>query len=165
MHCKYLFLISICLLFNEMFSKQGQCTKDLFSENISLIIFLTPLANCFSLHVSLSLPASDDDEARILVVGIRGLSPDSSHADLLSGRKDGGQERQRDVKTDIETRAQELLGAEVLQYCITLREGTSYDFWGGIYGTCLFSVSIINFIPLNLAFLSSLATILTMDPT
>ncbi|XP_059392476.1 uncharacterized protein LOC132125210 [Carassius carassius] len=117
----------------------------------------------------------DIDEVRILVVGIRGQSRFSA-ADLLSGRKDGGQEDREIVKTpvitdgarrmmlvtgpnlceedaarqtfttalflsspgphavlmllnledqqsqqcDIEKRAQELLGAEVLQYCIVL---------------------------------------------
>ncbi len=125
--------------------------------------------------VSLCLSASDDDEVRILVVGIRGQSRFIA-ADLLSGRKDGGQEDREIVKTpvitdearrmmlvtgpnlceedtarqtfttalflsspgphavlmvlnledqqsqqcDIEKRAQELLGAEVLQYCIVL---------------------------------------------
>ncbi|XP_052453226.1 uncharacterized protein LOC128014026 [Carassius gibelio] len=117
----------------------------------------------------------DIDEVRILVVGVRGQSRFSA-ADLLSGRKDGGQEDREIVKTpvitdgarrmmlvtgpnlceedaarqtfttalflsspgphavlmllnledqqsqqcDIEKRAQELLGAEVLQYCIVL---------------------------------------------
>ncbi|KAF4094744.1 hypothetical protein G5714_023822 [Onychostoma macrolepis] len=119
--------------------------------------------------------ASDEDEVRILVVGVRGQSRFVA-ADLLSGRKDGGQEDREIVKTpvitdearrmmlvtgpnlceedtarqtfttalflsspgphavlmvlnledqqsqqcDIEKRAQELLGAEVLQYCIVL---------------------------------------------
>ncbi|XP_016405945.1 uncharacterized protein LOC107738669 [Sinocyclocheilus rhinocerous] len=119
--------------------------------------------------------ASHDEALRILVVGIRGQSRFSA-ADLLSGRKDGGQEDREIVKTpvitdearrmmlvtgpnlceedtarqtfttalflsspgphavlmllnledqqsqqcDIVKRAQELLGAEVLQYCIVL---------------------------------------------
>ncbi|XP_042609197.1 uncharacterized protein LOC109109223 [Cyprinus carpio] len=119
--------------------------------------------------------ASHDETLRILVVGVRGQSRFSA-ADLLSGRKDGGQEDREIVKTpvitdgarrmmlvtgpnlceedterqtfttalflsspgphavlmvlnledqqsqqcDIEKRAQELLGAEVLQYCIVL---------------------------------------------
>ncbi|XP_016086247.1 GTPase IMAP family member 6-like [Sinocyclocheilus grahami] len=118
---------------------------------------------------------SHEDEVRILIVGIRGQSRFSA-ADLLSGRKDGGQEDREIVKTpvitdearrmmlvtgpnlceedtarqtfttalflsspgphavlmflnledqqsqqcDIVKRAQELLGAEVLQYCIVL---------------------------------------------
>ncbi|RXN34867.1 GTPase IMAP family member 6-like protein [Labeo rohita] len=125
--------------------------------------------------VSLSLPDFHDDEVRVLIVGIRGQSRFSA-ADLLSGRKDGGQEDREIVKTpvitdegrrmmlvtgpnlceedtarqtfttalsllspgphavlivlnledqqsqqcDIVKRAQELLGAEVLQYCIVL---------------------------------------------
>ncbi|XP_050955609.1 uncharacterized protein LOC127156668 isoform X2 [Labeo rohita] len=116
-----------------------------------------------------------DDEVRVLIVGIRGQSRFSA-ADLLSGRKDGGQEDREIVKTpvitdegrrmmlvtgpnlceedtarqtfttalsllspgphavlivlnledqqsqqcDIVKRTQELLGAEVLQYCIVL---------------------------------------------
>ncbi|XP_059402355.1 uncharacterized protein LOC132133515 [Carassius carassius] len=119
--------------------------------------------------------ASRDDEVRILMVGIRGQSRFKA-SDLLSGRKDGGQEDREIVKTpvitdgarrmmlvtglnlceentarhtfstalflsspgphavlmllnledqqsqqcDIEKRAQELLGAEVMQYCIVL---------------------------------------------
>ncbi|XP_016414441.1 uncharacterized protein LOC107745113, partial [Sinocyclocheilus rhinocerous] len=119
--------------------------------------------------------ASRDDEVRILMVGSRGQSRFSA-ADLLSGRKDGGQEDREIVKTpvitdearrmmlitgpnlceedttrqtfttalflsspgphavlmllnledqqsqqcDIVKRAQELLGAEVLQHCIVL---------------------------------------------
>ncbi len=122
-----------------------------------------------------SLPASLDEEVRILLVGVSGRSRFIA-ADLLSGRKDGGQEDREMVKTpvitdearrmmlvtgpnlceedtarqtfttalflsspgphvvlmilnledqqsqqcDIEKRAQELLGAEVLQYCIVL---------------------------------------------
>ncbi|XP_026094106.1 uncharacterized protein LOC113066426 [Carassius auratus] len=119
--------------------------------------------------------ASREDEVRILMVGIRGQSRFSA-SDLLSGRKDGGQEDREIEKTpvitdgarrmmlvtgsnlceehterqtfttalflsspgphvvlmllnledqqsqqcDIEKRAQELLGAEVMQYCIVL---------------------------------------------
>ncbi len=129
----------------------------------------------YPLALMVSLPASHDDEVRILLVGIRGQSRFIA-ADLLSGRKDGGQEDREIVKTpvitdearrmmlvtgpnlceedtarqtfttalflsspgphavlmvlnledqqsqqcDIEKRAQELLGAEVLQYCIVL---------------------------------------------
>ncbi|XP_048013894.1 uncharacterized protein LOC125246860 [Megalobrama amblycephala] len=117
----------------------------------------------------------DDDDVRILIVGIRGDSRFSA-ADILSGRTDGGQEDREIVKTpvitdegrrmmlvtgpnlceedtarqsfttalflsspgphavlmvlnledeeseqcDVVKRAQELLGAEVLQYCIVL---------------------------------------------
>ncbi|XP_058623570.1 uncharacterized protein LOC131534605 [Onychostoma macrolepis] len=133
-----------------------------------LIIFI------LAFHIT-SSEASDEDEVRILVVGVRGQSRFVA-ADLLSGRKDGGQEDREIVKTpvitdearrmmlvtgpnlceedtarqtfttalflsspgphavlmvlnledqqsqqcDIEKRAQELLGAEVLQYCIVL---------------------------------------------
>ncbi|XP_016414440.1 GTPase IMAP family member 7-like [Sinocyclocheilus rhinocerous] len=124
---------------------------------------------------SIQVEASHDDEVRILMVGSRGQSRFSA-ADLLSGRKDGGQEDREIVKTpvitdearrmmlitgpnlceedttrqtfttalflsspgphavlmllnledqqsqqcDIVKRAQELLGAEVLQHCIVL---------------------------------------------
>ncbi|XP_051740963.1 uncharacterized protein LOC127507704 [Ctenopharyngodon idella] len=124
---------------------------------------------------SIQVEASRDDVVRILIVGIRGHSRFSA-ADILSGRKDGGQEDREIVKTpvitdegrrmmlvtgpnlceedtarqsfttalflsspgphavlmvlnledeaseqcDIVKRAQELLGAEVLQYCIVL---------------------------------------------
>ncbi|XP_048013896.1 GTPase IMAP family member 9-like [Megalobrama amblycephala] len=125
---------------------------------------------------SIQVEAShDDDDVRILIVGIRGDSRFSA-ADILSGRTDGGQEDREIVKTpvitdegrrmmlvtgpnlceedtarqsfttalflsspgphavlmvlnledeeseqcDVVKRAQELLGAEVLQYCIVL---------------------------------------------
>ncbi|XP_050955611.1 uncharacterized protein LOC127156670 [Labeo rohita] len=121
---------------------------------------------------SIHVDASHDEALRILIVGIRGQSRFSA-ADLLSGRKDGGQEDREIVKTpvitdegrmmlvtgpnlceedtarqtfttalflsspgphavlmvlenqqsqqcDIVKRAQELLGEEVLQYCIVL---------------------------------------------
>ncbi|ROI37133.1 GTPase IMAP family member 6 [Anabarilius grahami] len=122
-----------------------------------------------------NISSRDDDDVRILIVGIRGDSRFSA-ADILSGRKDGGQEDREIVKTlvitdegrrmmlvtgpnlceedtarqsfttalflsspgphavlmvlnledeeseqcDVVKRAQELLGAEVLQYCIVL---------------------------------------------
>ncbi|KAK2867696.1 hypothetical protein Q8A67_025813 [Cirrhinus molitorella] len=125
--------------------------------------------------MSVQAEATRDDEMRILIVGTRGQSRFSA-ADLLSGRKDGGQEDREIVKTpviteeghrmmlvtgpnlceentarqtlttavflsspgphavlmvlnledqqsqqcDIVKRAQELLGEEVLQYCIVL---------------------------------------------
>ncbi|XP_051740960.1 uncharacterized protein LOC127507702 isoform X4 [Ctenopharyngodon idella] len=129
-----------------------------------------------AIHImSVQAEASRDDDVRILIVGIRGHSRFSA-ADILSGRKDGGQEDREIVKTpvitdegrrmmlvtgpnlceedtarqsfttalflsspgphavlmvlnledeaseqcDIVKRAQELLGAEVLQYCIVL---------------------------------------------
>ncbi|XP_042608730.1 GTPase IMAP family member 6-like [Cyprinus carpio] len=134
----------------------------------------TLLILTLAFHIS-SSEASGDEALRILVVGVRGQSRFSA-ADLLSGRKDGGQEDREIVKTpvitdgarrmmlvtgpnlceedterqtfttalflsspgpyavlmvlnledqqsqqcDIEKRAQELLGAEVLQYCIVL---------------------------------------------
>ncbi|KAK9951884.1 hypothetical protein ABG768_017758 [Culter alburnus] len=127
-------------------------------------------------NTSIQVEAShDDDDVRILIVGIRGDSRFSA-ADILSGRTDGGQEDREIVKTpvitdegrrmmlvtgpnlceedtarqsfttalflsspgphavlmvlnledeeseqcDVVKRAQELLGAEVLQYCIVL---------------------------------------------
>ncbi|XP_043084577.1 uncharacterized protein LOC122331152 isoform X3 [Puntigrus tetrazona] len=128
-------------------------------------------------HITFKVEASrdDDDEVRILVVGVRGQSRFIA-ADLLSGRRDGGQEDGEIVKTpvitdeagrtmlvtgpnlceedaerqtfttalfhsspgphavlmvlnledqqsgqcDVKKRAQEMLGAEVLQYCIVL---------------------------------------------
>ncbi|XP_042571817.1 uncharacterized protein LOC122135663 [Cyprinus carpio] len=138
-------------------------------RSLSLKLFI------FFLLFPCSSHNDDDDEVRILMVGIRGQSRFSA-ADLLSGRKDGGQEDREIVKTpvitdearrmmlitgpnlceedterqtfitalflsspgphavlmllnledqqsqqcDIVKRAQELLGAEVLQYCIVL---------------------------------------------
>ncbi|KAK9951880.1 hypothetical protein ABG768_017754 [Culter alburnus] len=126
-------------------------------------------------HMTSSEASHDDDDVRILIVGIRGDSRFSA-ADILSGRTDGGQEDREIVKTpvitdegrrmmlvtgpnlceedtarqsfttalffsspgphavlmvlnledeeseqcDVVKRAQELLGAEVLQYCIVL---------------------------------------------
>ncbi|CAM4733750.1 unnamed protein product [Leuciscus chuanchicus] len=130
-----------------------------------------------SIHVEASHDDDDDDddEVRILIVGMRGDSRFSA-ADILSGRKDGGQEDREIVKTpvitddgrrmmlvtgpnlceddtarqsfttalflsspgphavlmllnledqeseecDVVKRVQELLGPEVLQYCIVL---------------------------------------------
>ncbi|XP_051740957.1 uncharacterized protein LOC127507702 isoform X2 [Ctenopharyngodon idella] len=127
-----------------------------------------------AIHI-MSVQAAASHDVRILIVGIRGHSRFSA-ADILSGRKDGGQEDREIVKTpvitdegrrmmlvtgpnlceedtarqsfttalflsspgphavlmvlnledeaseqcDIVKRAQELLGAEVLQYCIVL---------------------------------------------
>ncbi|XP_043084575.1 uncharacterized protein LOC122331152 isoform X1 [Puntigrus tetrazona] len=140
--------------------------------NLFLIIIL---AFRIFLSSEASLDDDDDDEVRILAVGVRGQSRFIA-ADLLSGRRDGGQEDGEIVKTpvitdeagrtmlvtgpnlceedaerqtfttalfhstpgphavlmvlnledqqsgqcDVKKRAQEMLGAEVLQYCIVL---------------------------------------------
>ncbi|XP_016086249.1 uncharacterized protein [Sinocyclocheilus grahami] len=55
-----------------------------------------------SFSSSASLQNSHEDEVRILIVGIRGQSRFSA-ADLLSGRKDGGQEDREFVKTPVIT--------------------------------------------------------------
>ncbi|XDV53532.1 hypothetical protein PO909_022008, partial [Leuciscus waleckii] len=57
-----------------------------------------------ALHImSVQAEAShDDDEVRILIVGMRGDSRFSA-ADILSGRKDGGQEDREIVKTPVIT--------------------------------------------------------------
>ncbi|XP_056090899.1 GTPase IMAP family member 3-like [Rhinichthys klamathensis goyatoka] len=55
-----------------------------------------------SIHVEASHDDDDDDEVRILIVGMRGDSRFSA-AEILSGRKAGGQEDREIVKTPVMT--------------------------------------------------------------
>ncbi|XP_043084584.1 uncharacterized protein LOC122331154 [Puntigrus tetrazona] len=138
-------------------------------------LFFTLILAFHTIAVQAEASRDDDDEVRILAVGVRGQSRFIA-ADLLSGRRDGGQEDGEIVKTpvitdeagrtmlvtgpnlceedaerqtfttalfhstpgphavlmvlnledqqsgqcDVKKRAQEMLGAEVLQYCIVL---------------------------------------------
>ncbi|RXN34884.1 GTPase IMAP family member 6-like protein [Labeo rohita] len=163
-------------------SRMGQVNTQLTSDSCSKATMLSLLSgprqrhhNFSAVLLFLAFFASHVDEVRILLVGIRGESRFSA-ADLLSGRKDSGQEDREIVKTpvitdegrrmmlvtgpnlceedtarqtfttalslsspgphavlivlnledqqsqqcDIVKRAQELLGEEVLKYCIVL---------------------------------------------